>query len=164
MILVLLRHGEASFEAASDRLRTLTIDGELDVCASTTSYLNHRIRLSGVDALQPTLLVSPYLRAQQTADLVGKTLTSNELQFYSQSGDWLTPETPVEDCIRMLQRLEGDGLNELWLISHNPLLSTLLSQLVDGDNFSQPALRTAEIVELELDWPALGSASIGYRH
>ena len=55
------------------------------------------------------------------------------------------------------------GITELWLVGHNPLLSTLLSLLADGELNSQPQLATAEIVELEIDWVGLGCATVGYR-
>lgn len=65
MQLFLMRHGEASFEAPSDRERMLTDAGRLHT-TQMSNWLNDSV--SAFDLV----LVSPYLRAQQTWQELGK--------------------------------------------------------------------------------------------
>lgn len=113
MILYLLRHGEAQpyGRAADDASRALVPAGRKAVTRVATELQN-------VDAV----FCSPYLRARQTADLVLPATGQASYQLH----DGLTPDSSVPALLSWL-----DSLNQarLLLVAHNPLLSSLASQL-----------------------------------
>lgn len=113
MILYLLRHGEAEpyGRAADDASRALVPAGKRAVS-----------RVS--DHLEPVdrVYCSPYLRARQTADLV---LSATGQKAY-QLNDGLTPDSSVTALLTWLDTLPHE---HVLLVAHNPLLSSLASQL-----------------------------------
>ncbi|HSC82316.1 MAG TPA: phosphohistidine phosphatase SixA [Pseudomonas sp.] len=141
MILWLLRHGEAAPHARSDAERALTEHGRAEVRQSAE-------RLRGRPLQR--ILVSPYRRAQQTAELVRETLG---LELPLTTLDWLTPEDSPRKVANQLDHYLAD---ELLVVSHNPLLGALAGLLVHG-HLQQPfSLRTASLVGLEADLPLAG--------
>ena len=143
MKLWILRHGEAEPHARRDAERELTAHGREQV-------LHSAARLIG----QPldSILVSPYVRARQTAELVRKTLgfTSGLVTV-----PWLTPDSEPKFAISKLP----DTGNVL-LVSHQPFVGELISLLLHG-NLRQPQpMQTASLVELEGEWPLAGSMTL----
>ena len=143
MKLWVLRHGEAEPHARRDAERELTAHGREQV-------LHSAARLIG----QPldSILVSPYVRARQTAELVRKTLgfTSGLVTV-----PWLTPDSEPKFAISKLP----DTGNVL-LVSHQPYVGELISLLLHG-NLRQPQpMQTASLVELEGEWPLAGSMTL----
>jgi phosphohistidine phosphatase len=143
MKLWVLRHGEAEPHARRDAERELTAHGREQV-------LHSAARLIG----QPldSILVSPYVRARQTAELVRKTLgfTSGLVTV-----PWLTPDSEPKFAISKLP----DTGNVL-LVSHQPFVGDLISLLLHG-NLRQPQpMQTASLVELEGEWPLAGSMTL----
>lgn len=136
MILWLLRHGEAQPHARSDAQRALTEQGRAEVRQSAE-------RLRG-RSLQ-RILVSPYLRAQQTAELVRDTLG---LDLPLTTLDWLTPDDSPREVANRLDQYPAD---ELLVVSHNPLLGALAGLLVHGHLQLPFPLRTASLVGLEAE-------------
>ena len=113
MILYLLRHGEAEpyGGAADDASRAL-------VPAGRNAVSRVAPELDKVDAV----FSSPYLRARQTADLVLPATGQTAYQLY----DGLTPDSSVPVLLTWLDSLRQE---RLLLVAHNPLLSSLASQL-----------------------------------
>ncbi|MEX0623858.1 histidine phosphatase family protein [Saccharospirillum sp.] len=113
MILYLLRHGEAEAygRAADDASRALVPSGRKAVTRVA-------IELENVDVV----FCSPYLRARQTADLV--------LPETGQTGyhlnDGLTPDSSIPSLLEWLGAITQE---RVLLVAHNPLLSSLASQL-----------------------------------
>lgn len=133
MTLWLLRHGEAEPRARTDAERPLTERGRKEVRKSAE-------RLRGRPLTQ--ILVSPYLRAQQTAELVREVLGLN-LPLTTVA--WATPDDSPGLAAGHLADCSGDCL----LVSHNPLLGSLCGLLVHG-HLQQPlGLSTASLVALE---------------
>ena len=172
MLLVIARHGEASFDAAQDCDRALTCEGESAVLSAFERYLDYRVRLSGdicrsgCEQSLSAVLVSPYRRAQETAQLAVKTATRFRFPCQLETCALLVPEGAARDCLRRIEACEEAGVEELWLIGHNPLLSSLLALLVDGSSGTQdsmPPLATSEIVELEAEVFGAGCATVGYK-
>lgn len=126
-----MRHGEAEHRARSDVERALTEHGRKEV--------RHAAKhLRGVTLTK--ILVSPYRRAQQTAELVRETLG---LQLPLTTLDWLTPD---DDPRAVLQQLDLDAGEDVLIVSHNPLLGSLAGLLVHG-HLQQPViLHTASLV------------------
>lgn len=133
MTLWLLRHGEAEPRARNDAERPLTERGRKEVRKSAE-------RLRGRELAH--ILVSPYLRAQQTAELVRETL---RLSLPLTTVDWATPGDSPRQAASHLDEYPGECL----LVSHNPLLGSLSGLLLHG-HLQQPlALSTASLVALD---------------
>ncbi|OQP32462.1 phosphohistidine phosphatase SixA [Pantoea latae] len=119
MQVFIMRHGDAALEAASDSVRPLTHCG-CDESRQMASWLNGQT----VDVER--VLVSPYLRAQQTLATVREALTLPEGQ------DTLPELTPGGDpglVACYLQALGNEGVKSALVISHLPLVGYLVSEL-----------------------------------
>lgn len=141
MILYLLRHGEAEPRAASDAERALTTRGlnELADVGQRLRDLKPRIDLC---------LVSPYLRARQSAqvllDALGQKPRIN-------GAPWLRPDESPQQALRLLDNLMARAMTsgDLLVVGHNPLLSALGGLLMHGTTQNMIGLDTAEILCIE---------------
>lgn len=141
MRLWLLRHGEAEPQAATDAARELTAHGRREVqCAAQ--------QLDGRPLT--AIIASPYVRAQQTAELVRTTLGYPGMVG---SAGWLTPDS---DPREVLKHLDERADAEVLLVSHQPLIGALGGLLVHGHRQEPLPMRTASLAELEGDIPAAG--------
>ena len=86
-----LRHGEAQANARSDAERELTGHGRSQVIGSAAHLLGKPL---------DRIIASPYVRAQQTAELVRQALGFNDPVA---TVPWLTPES---DPKKVLQQLD----------------------------------------------------------
>lgn len=134
MKLWLLRHGEAEPQARTDAERNLTEGGRRDVRRSAT-FLRGK-------ALQ-TVLVSPFQRAQQTADEVCKALGFSGLR---ETVDWATPESDLKEA---LCGLDLRSEHDLLLVTHQPFVGNLAGWLINGHYADPLPMATASLVELE---------------
>lgn len=144
----ILRHGEAEPHARRDAERELTAHGREQVLQSATLLIGQPL---------DSILVSPYVRAQQTAELVRKALgfTSGLITV-----PWLTPESEPKFAVSKLP----DSGNVL-LVSHQPFVGELISLLVHGHVRQPQPMQTASLVELEGEWPLAGSMTLlGVHH
>lgn len=141
MRLWLLRHGEAEPQAASDAARELTGHGHKEVQQAAA-------QLSGRPLT--AIIASPYVRAQQTAELV-----RDALGFTGSvtTVPWLTPDSDPREVLKFLDEREGA---EVLLVSHQPLIGALGGLLVHGHPQEPLPMRTASLAELEGDIPAAG--------
>jgi phosphohistidine phosphatase len=96
------------------------------------------------------ILVSPYVRAQQTAELV-----RSELGFSGPltTVPWLTPDSDPREALKYLDERESA---EVLLVTHQPLVGALGGLLVHGHRQEPLPMRTASLAELEGDIPAAG--------
>ncbi|WP_339460656.1 phosphohistidine phosphatase SixA [Pseudomonas sp. EA_105y_Pfl2_R69] len=141
MRLWLLRHGEAEPSARSDAERRLTEHGCRQVRQAAVQLQGRPLR---------TILVSPYVRAQQTAALVVESLGfSGQLQTVP----WLVPES---DLRQVLRQLDGYPVDELLLVTHQPLVGALGGLLIHGHRQQPLAMQTASLAELEGEEVAAG--------
>jgi len=149
MRLWLLRHGEAEPQARSDAERMLTKHGRKEV-----------LKAAGLLAGRPlkAILASPYVRAQQTAELVREALG-----FVGAIGTapWLTPDS---DPREVLQYLSERDETELLLVSHQPLLGDLAGLLIHGHRQEPLPMKTASLAELEGEMPLAGSMLLRELH
>lgn len=141
MKLWVLRHGEAHNQASTDAERELTDAGRAQVLRSAK-------HLQGV-ALD-AIYASPYVRAQQTAQLVHDALGRAEP---IRTVPWLTPEQSPDSVIA---QLEASGLDHVLLVSHQPLVGTLLGLLDTGRASHEHPMGTASLAELDGEWPLAG--------
>jgi phosphohistidine phosphatase len=137
----LLRHGEAEPSARTDALRNLTAHGRQQA-REAAEHLQGR-------ALQ-VVLVSPYVRAQQTADLACKVLGFTGTR---QTVSWLTPDSDLRQALR---ELDGYAVDELLLVTHQPFVGALAGLLVHGHRQQPLPMNTASLALLEGDELAAG--------
>lgn len=142
MKLFLMRHGEAESYRLDDASRALTATGRASV-ASKANFL------PAIDLL----IVSPYLRALQTADILVEQGVNVKRR---QVDERVLPDCPLEPII---DELINPHLNTQLIVAHNPLLSSLTYHLCEGQTGSL-ALGTADIVCLEADDFLPGCASL----
>ncbi|NUT75344.1 phosphohistidine phosphatase SixA [Pseudomonas sp. C1C7] len=145
MKLWVLRHGEAEPHGSQphDSQRALTEHGREEVLRSAA-------RLMG----QPVTAIysSPYLRAQQTAQLVREALG---FEPEIRTVDWLTPES---DPDRVAEQLVA--VSNVLLVSHNPLVGNLLSYLQHGAGHPPEKVSTAGLAELKGEELLIGSMKL----
>ncbi|MCP8465830.1 phosphohistidine phosphatase SixA [Pseudomonas sp. ZM23] len=137
----LLRHGEAEPQARRDAERRLTAHGRKEVLKSAAQLAGQP--LDGI-------LASPYVRAQETAELVREALG-----FDGSVGTapWLTPDDDPRDVLRFL---DGRGEKNLLLVSHQPLVGSLAGLLIHGSRSDAVPFSTATLAELEGEYPVAG--------
>ena len=141
MKLIIMRHGQASWSAPSDSLRPLTEVGR------------HQVRQT-VEQLQGEginrIVASPYLRAQQTADIASEIL--------GVTVDTINDITPDDSPVDAVGQLPEQG--NVLVVSHMPLVSALTALLCDGVPSGGPGFGTADAAVLSLEMPAAGLASL----
>ncbi|MSP92367.1 MAG: phosphohistidine phosphatase SixA [Myxococcales bacterium] len=122
MRLYVLRHGIAiereDPECPVDPERPLTPEG-----VERTRMALHGLVTLGtrVDCIH----TSPYLRAQQTAELAGEALSVPKMQIETVA--WLAPETPAEETAAAIRALE---VASTLVVGHAPLLDDLVAALL----------------------------------
>jgi len=141
MRLLLLRHGEAGFDATTDELRSLTANGRLQL---RQMLLQYSLELAGVQRI----LHSPYLRTCQTAELVRDVRPVN-----SESLNLLTPESSPQEVVDWLSVQSDDSL---LLVTHQPLIGLLVSLLCEGNLTRPEPMLPGALAIIELEFPAAG--------
>jgi phosphohistidine phosphatase SixA len=142
MKLLIMRHGEAMPMADSDANRALTAWGveQSQAAARLLVEKSHRPEL---------LLVSPLLRAQQTASEVAKEAYNQAAMVNQETVAFLSPDGAIEDLVGYL---EQRGETEIMLVSHQPLVSLLIA-FFSGE---QVGMSTANVALVELNsWKRL---------
>ncbi|MET6678648.1 phosphohistidine phosphatase SixA [Citrobacter amalonaticus] len=139
MQVFIMRHGDAALDAASDSVRPLTPCG----CDESRLMANW---LKGQKVDIERVLVSPFLRAEQTLDVVGGCMN------LPGNVDVLPELTPCGDVglvSAWLQALANEGVATVLVISHLPLVGYLVSELCPGE--TPPMFTTSAIASVTLD-------------
>ena len=139
----LCRHGEASFDATSDRTRPLTEFG-----LETTKQRVDEFP-ADLKARITTIWSSDLLRAQQTASCF-----ADVLAIKPQYHPFLRPESDPEKVIKKLSECPQPEC--VLLVAHMPLLGDLFSLLVEGHQFTPYSFQTSEVVHLRGELVAAG--------
>ena len=142
--LLVMRHGEASWDAAEDRNRQLTSRGELQAEIAADLLLHGQWR-------PDLILVSPYVRTRQTAGPITDALGTAAV--ISQE---LTPDTPVEQLIKYV---DSQKFENLLIVSHQPLVSTFIAHIC-GDEVSKFPMDTASMAMLDFSVLSRGCGSL----
>ncbi|WP_428033984.1 phosphohistidine phosphatase SixA [Amphritea sp.] len=141
MRLLLLRHGEAGFNAPSDRQRPLTENGRLQ--------LQQMLRLNtDVLAGAQRIVHSPYVRTCQTAELVQQVQPAALFSL-----ELLTPESSPQ---QLLDWLAEQADEVLILVTHQPLVGLLVSLLCEGNLTRPEPMLPGVMAVIELEFPAAG--------
>ncbi|MFL1502266.1 phosphohistidine phosphatase SixA [Pseudomonas sp. O64] len=143
MKLWVLRHGEAEGHARTDAERNLTEHGRGEVLRSAAQLIGLPIS---------AIFASPYVRAQQTAHLVRDVLG---FEPDIRTVAWLTPDS---NPVQVLEKLDTD--DNVLLVSHQPLVGSLISFLQHGHLRQPQPMYTASLAELEGDFPLAGLMSL----
>ena len=149
--LYIMRHGDASMRALTDSLRPLSDRGK-NQSVEAGEFLQQQVQSHSDLGL---MIVSPYLRAQQTAERVverlnytGEIITSNDI----------TPDVSVDGVIAMLEPFQSK--KSVLMVSHQPLVSSLIDRLVNGRCYNDNVMATASITCLEMPFVAIGQATL----
>ncbi len=138
MRLFLMRHGEAGYDAHSDRERVLTEVGRYQT-GLMSNWLTQKV------AEFDLVVVSPYLRAQQSWQEVSKHFPEPKkwlvLDEITPSAD---PQMAVELVLAYAEQYEAESV---LIISHMPLLGYMVSELVAG--VEPPLFATSAITLIE---------------
>lgn len=139
------RHGEAEQVASDDFNRQLTEAGKIGI-----SQLWQQIR--EVEAELPTaILVSPYIRAQETATLIATALGITNIE----TTELLVPEASVSALLEDLSQRKN--LQERYLlVSHMPFVGYLCSQWCKGIGAPAANFHVGQVVAITGE-PSLGS-------
>ncbi|MGK9172056.1 phosphohistidine phosphatase SixA [Yokenella regensburgei] len=139
MQVFIMRHGDAALDAASDAVRPLTPCGCDESRQMATWLKGQKVDVDRV-------LVSPFLRAEQTLKEVGGCMNLPD------SVDVLPELTPCGDIglvSAYLQALASEGTASVLVISHLPLVGYLVSELCPGE--APPMFTTSAIASVTLD-------------
>lgn len=143
----IMRHGEAA-PGAPDSARRLTPLGEQQV-ATMARRLAQR-QADGEPAVT-RIITSPFVRARQTAGVMGEALRLGVETLSGITSD----DSPQAFC----DWLVGQSGN-LLMISHMPLVGALAGLLLEGRHDQGMAFPTAGIAELDADVWAGGCARL----
>ena len=146
-----MRHGDTVSRANTDAERPLSERGIAEAESMVDTLL----------AEPPGLIwVSPYLRAQQTKDAVVAGLTQHGCNPLVETVEGITPDDHPMAVLALLSRYQesaDQAQGPLLLVSHNPLVSLLLSVLTEGHAQPSIGMATASIACLQGDVFASGS-------
>lgn len=134
-----MRHGEAAIDAPSDAVRPLTVCGH-DESVQMATWL--RAQSYVIDRV----LVSPYLRAQQTLSALREVLALPEQAVTLPE---LTPGGDAAMVGGYLETLAGEGVNTVLVVSHLPLVGYLVTELCPQE--CPPMFATSAVAEVTLD-------------
>jgi phosphohistidine phosphatase len=146
MQLIIMRHGQAIGHARTDEARALTEQGRHDAHAVGNWLIEN-------DYSADVVLVSPYLRAQQTAEQVLNQLP----KWPKEDVSWITPE---DAPMAVIQRLAKRSESSIMLVSHQPLVGELLRLLIGDRDADLIAFSPATLVVLEGDMIAVESMQL----
>lgn len=119
MNIFVMRHGQAECLAPSDRQRKLTPFG-------INQARQQGLWLKSQNIHFDYALVSPYIRAQETFTEINH-IFNNKLKY--ENWDAITPHGRTDLVIDYLPLLKEQGVNNLLIISHLPLVGFLVYDL-----------------------------------
>jgi phosphohistidine phosphatase len=140
MQIFIMRHGQANPMASSDSARELTKQGMLE-SSKMASWLKENA--SNIEQV----LVSPYIRAQQTANIVS---VDSGLSAKISTIDSITPSGDAQQVHDYIDGLcSENNFEQLLIVSHMPLVSYLVAELTF--NQESPIFQTAGIAQIDYD-------------
>ncbi len=148
MKLMILRHGHAVAEAPADNLRILSPQGELDV---------HKVAQENYEAFKDAQCIvhSPYVRAQQTAEITSQYCTAPRKE-----SDLFVPDGRPDHVIAYLNEL-AEMYASVLIVSHQPLVGTLIDQL-GGFEPGRYRMGTSSLACLNCDLIAADCCSLAW--
>jgi len=138
MQILIMRHGHAEPFGQSDAMRELSRQGQIEA-EKMAEFLRSQEHIFDV------IYQSPYVRAQQTADIVAKTLGQ---ESKLQTLDLITPLGDAKDVHDYIDGILAErALDNILFVCHMPIVSYLVETLTAGVN--SPIFQTAAIAQIE---------------
>ena len=138
MQILIMRHGHAEPFGQSDAMRELSRQGQIEA-EKMAEFLRSQEQIFDV------IYQSPYVRAQQTADIVAKTLGQ---ESKLQTLDLITPLGDAKDVHDYIDGILAErALDNILFVCHMPIVSYLVETLTAGVN--SPIFQTAAIAQIE---------------
>ena len=141
MKLIIMRHGQASWSAPSDKERSLTEQGVREVSNTVALLAGQRVDF---------IFASPYLRAQQTGRIAA--------EAFGLTVETLDELEPDGNPAKVLDALPDSGV--VLLASHMPMVGYLTGLLCDGTPKVGPSFQTGMALVLEMDILAPGMGRV----
>jgi phosphohistidine phosphatase len=144
MLITCLRHATAELQSfiAPDAERALIKKGIKQV-QRVVEFCSRN------DLLPITVYCSPLRRAEQTAALLQAGLSESP---QTNSVEWLSLGSSPYTIVDELKRLDSNGINDVWLVGHEPDLSALLGLLLGIDSPSCFIIKKASLTRIEIDF------------
>ncbi|MCW2475856.1 MULTISPECIES: phosphohistidine phosphatase SixA [unclassified Symbiopectobacterium] len=139
MQVLIMRHGDAVPDAASDALRPLSARGVEESRQMALWLHDQSVAITRV-------LVSPYLRAQQTLSTLRGILS---LPDEEECVPELTPGGNAAFVSDYLLALAGEGIESVLIVSHLPLVGYLVAEL--SPQTGAPMFATSAVACVTLD-------------
>jgi len=140
--LYLVRHGAAEEKLGkNDAERSLTAEGRDDLLVVAD-------RLRGAVEHPLRLLSSPYLRAEQTAEILRERLSIKEKIVATNA---LLPEADWGQLRAVLAPLVAQGAANVLAVGHNPSISVMIATIVAGDEDARISMAKGAAACLEVD-------------
>ena len=127
----IMRHGNAEWEAPSDRERNLNSSG-IEQVASVAKKLDLEYPLD--------IWFSPFTRARQTCEHLSEHLQQKPIHAIEEP--LLTPDSDPEMLVELINATES---NHLMLVSHMPLVGRLTTLLTGDERVA--GYQTAQVVK-----------------
>lgn len=139
-----MRHGQAEMMANSDAERALTSLGREESEMMASSLANQKVTFDAV-------MVSPYLRAQQTWESVRPFFPEiSNVQIIKS----LTPSGSAIKSVNEILALQAAGVESLLIVSHLPLVGYIVGEL--APEAGVPAFVPSAVGHVELDENGVG--------
>lgn len=138
MQIYIMRHGQAEMMAFSDAERNLTNIGREESELMAKYLVKQGVELDAV-------LVSPYVRAQQTWQSVSPFF---EGITNIQTLPCLTPSGSARKTVNELLALQAEGIKNVLLVSHLPLVGYIVGELAPAAGV--PAFSTSAVGHVSL--------------
>jgi len=144
MQIYIMRHGQAEMMANSDSERALT-----DLGRSESEQMANSLAKQGISF--DAVMVSPYIRAQQTWESVRPFFPEiSNVQTIKA----LTPSGSARKSVNEIIALQAMGVNSLLIVSHLPLVGYIVGELAPAAGV--PAFATSSVGLVELDDSGFG--------
>ncbi|MGZ4958520.1 MAG: phosphohistidine phosphatase SixA [Methylomonas sp.] len=143
MLITFLRHATAEDKspAIPDSERALTEKGEKQVKRVAAFCQANRL-------VPAKIYCSPLLRAKQTAKIFQALLPTCPA---AETVDWLDTSSSPITIIAELGKLADQGLDNIWLVGHEPDFSETIGQLL-GTGGANIAIKKAALARLDADF------------
>lgn len=146
MQIILIRHGQAESLKTTDAARALTSEGEFQAQQTAAWLVNHDYQLDA-------LIVSPYIRAQQTAYHIAQAF-----DLPMTICDKITPEDEPKQAFEWLDDLSLPDSAIIAVVCHMPIVAGLAALLTGESVHQVSGFQLAEAQVFELEVFALGLA------
>jgi len=140
MQIYVMRHGQAELIAPSDSERPLSSVGQAESKQMAAFLAEKNVSCDAV-------LVSPYLRAEQTLEAVKPLIVNGKADIKVSS--YLTPSGNINKIANEIHALQVMGMESLLIVSHLPFVGYLVGELVP--EAGTPAFSTSSVAHIEID-------------